>query len=95
MGDDGKLRIFHPSDEWALAATLDITPPLAETDAAPAIAQSASEDRLFVLNPNDQTIIEIDTHDGDIVRTITLDFAASGLVWLGLPDHDHDHDHEE
>lgn len=102
MGDDGKLRIFHPADGWALAATLDVTDPLADGDASPAIAQSAAEDRLFVLNPNNQHITEIDTHDGDIVRTIELDFAASGLVWLGLPDgdhshddHDHDHAHEE
>jgi len=100
MGDDGKLRIFDPSDGWALAATLDVTDPVSDTAAAPAIAQSASEDRLFVLNPDDQTITEIDTHDGNIVRTINLEFDASGLIWLGLPDSDHSHDdhdhhHEE
>lgn len=100
MGDDGKLRLFHPADDWALAATIDVTGPIGDEDASPSIARSGAEDRLFVLNPNDQTITEIDTHDGDIVRTIDLDFAASGLVWLGLPDgdhshDDHDHDHAE
>lgn len=98
MGDDGKLRLFHPSENWTLAASIDVTGPVADGNASPAIAQSASEDRLFVLNPNNQSITEIDSHDGDIVRTIELDFAASGLVWLGLPDGDHshdDHDHSE
>lgn len=94
MGDDGKLRLFQPENDWALANTVDVTAPLTEADASPAIALSGAEDRLFVLNPNNQTITEIDTHDGDIVRTMDLDFPASGLVWLGLTDHDHDHDHE-
>ena len=94
MGDDGKLRLFHPADGWVLAATIDVTGPLGEDDASPAIANSGTVDRLFVLNPNNQTITEIDTHEGDIVRTVDLDFTASGLVWLGLPDHDHDHDEE-
>ena len=98
LGDDGKLRLFHPAEDWALAATIDVTGPIGAEDASPAIAKSGAEDRLFVLNPNNQTITEIDTHDGDVVRTINLDFSASGLVWLGLPDDDHshdDHDHAE
>lgn len=98
MGDDGKLRLFHPADGWALAATIDVTGPIGEEDASPAIAKSGAEDRLFVLNPNNQTITEIDAHDGDVIRTINLDFAATGLVWLGLADTDHshdDHDHAE
>lgn len=98
IGDDGQLRLFQPENDWALATTIDVTAPLGEEDLSPAIAQSAAGDRLFVLNPNDQTITEIDTLDGDIVRKIDLNFAASGLVWLGLPDHDHgheEHDHDD
>ncbi|MCL7942453.1 hypothetical protein [Marinobacter sp. ATCH36] len=95
MGDDGKLRLFQPENAWTLATTIDVTDPLGEDSASPAIAQSAADDRLFVLNPNNQTITEIDTHDGEVVRTMDLGFSASGLVWLGLPDSDHSHDDHE
>ena len=95
MGDDGKLRLFHPEDDWALAATIDVTDPIEEEDASPAIAQSAALDRLYVANPNNQTIIEVDTLEGKIVRTMNLDFAPSGLVWLGLSDADHSHDEHD
>ncbi|MGM0767956.1 MAG: hypothetical protein ACQEV6_08020 [Pseudomonadota bacterium] len=97
MGDDGTLRLFQPENNWALAASIEVTGPLGEEAASPAIAPSGADDRLYLLNPNNRTITEIDTHDGDIVRTMDLDFAASGLVWVGLPDNDHshdDHDHD-
>lgn len=96
MGDDGILRLFQPENDWALAASVAVTDSLNENAASPAIAPSGAEDRLFVLNPNNRSITEIDTLDGDIIRTIDLNFDASGLVWLGFTDHDHDHsdDHD-
>jgi len=91
FGNDGKLRLFDPADSWALVATLDVMEPLAEDDQV-AFTESASEDRLFALTPDGQSIIEIDTHEREVLRTIALDFQAASLVWLGLMD-DHDHDH--
>ncbi|KPQ00216.1 hypothetical protein [Marinobacter sp. HL-58] len=95
MGDDGKLRLFQPENEWALVATIDVADPFEDGDDSPAIAPSAAEDRLFVMNPNNKSITEIDTHDGDVIHTMDLDFTASGLVWLGLPDSDHSHDEHD
>ena len=92
LGDDGDLRLFHPGDDWALAHTITVTGALGEDNAAPSITASAADDRLYVLDPNTSTITEIDSHDGEIIRTLDLDFEASGLVWLGLADQDHSHD---
>ncbi|MFL1406671.1 hypothetical protein ACJO2E_15150 [Marinobacter sp. M1N3S26] len=92
LGDDGDLRLFHPGDNWALAHTITVTGALGEDAAAPSITTSAADDRLYLLDPNASTITEIDSHDGGIVRTLNLDFEASGLVWLGLADGDHSHD---
>nr|BBJ02518.1 hypothetical protein YBY_03660 [Marinobacter nauticus] len=91
FGNDGKLRLFDPADGWLLVATLEVMEPLAEGDQV-AFTESASEDRLFALTPDGQSIIEIDTHEREVLRTIALDFQAASLVWLGLMD-DHDHDH--
>ena len=93
FGDDGKLRMFDPANNWALIDTLELMEPLAEGTSV-VFTESVSEDRLFVLTPDGQAIIEIDTHDREIVRTIALDFTATALVWLGLiDDHDHGDDH--
>lgn len=93
LGDDGQLRLFAPADGWALVATLAVLPPLTEDSATPAIVASAADDRLFVLDPDRQRVIEIDSHDGDTANTLELDFApASSLAWLGLVDDDHGHD---
>lgn len=92
LGDDGDLRLFDPANNWTLAHTLTVTGSLDETSHTPAIAASAANDSLFVLDPNAGTLTEIDSHEGEIVRTLDLDFDASGLVWLGLADSDHSHD---
>lgn len=82
FGSDGKLRLFDPADSWALVATLDVMEPLAEGQQV-AFTESANEDRLFALTPDGQSIIEIDTHEREVLRTIALDFQ----VWLGLMGH--------
>lgn len=92
LGDDGGLRLFHPGDDWALAHTLSVTSALGEDATTPTITASAADDRLYVLDPNTGTLSEIHTVDGEIEGTQNLDFTASGLVWLGLPDDNHSHD---
>jgi hypothetical protein len=98
LGDDGDLRLFNPAHDWELITTADLMEPPVEEDTL-AVAVSAAQERLFVLH--NQSVIEVDTTDGDIVRTIDLGFSASAITWLGLGEegHDHgdehDHDHEE
>lgn len=94
LGDDGGLRLFVPSDDWALMGTFQVTDAPGE-DEAPAVALSSAQDRLFVLEAGGQAVIEVDTTDGEIVRTIDLGFSASGIAWLGLADAGHDHHDEE
>ncbi|SFM33103.1 hypothetical protein [Marinobacter zhejiangensis] len=97
LGDDGKLRLFDPAANWSLTATLAVTQPLTEGSTTPAIVTSAAGDRLFVLDPDRQRLIEIDSHDGDTVRTLDLGFTpAASLAWLGLAADQHGedgHDH--
>lgn len=95
LGDDGRLRLFDPAADWTLMATVTVTDPLEEDSMMPAVAASAAADILFVLDPAGQRIVVVDSRDGDIVRTLDLDFPASGLAWLGLADEDHDHDDDD
>ncbi|MHA7811224.1 MAG: hypothetical protein ACX933_15535 [Marinobacter adhaerens] len=94
LGDDGGLRLFDPASDWALMTTAELMDAPGEGDTL-AVTTSAAQERLFVLH--NQSVIEVDTTDGDIVRTINLGFSASAIAWLGLAEagHDHDHDHEE
>ena len=94
LGDDGGLRLFDPAHDWELITTAELMDAPGEGDTL-AVTTSAAQERLFVLH--NQSVIEVDTTDGDIVRTINLGFSASAIAWLGLAEagHDHDHDHEE
>jgi hypothetical protein len=92
LGDDGGLRLFDPAHDWALITTAELMDAPGEGDTL-AVTTSAAQERLFVLH--NQSVIEVDTTDGDIVRTINLGFSASAIAWLGLAEAGHDHDHEE
>ncbi len=92
LGDDGDLRLFDPASDWALMTTAELMDAPGEGDTL-AMTTSAAQERLFVLH--NQSVIEVDTTDGDIVRTINLGFSASAIAWLGLAEAGHDHDHEE
>ncbi|MBQ0832752.1 MAG: hypothetical protein KBT83_09215 [Marinobacter sp.] len=100
LGDDGGLRLFDPADNWAPLYTIALMGALGEDDTV-ATAVSPAQERLFVLH--NQTVIEVDTSAGKIVRTINLDFKASSIAWLGLTgeahyegdEHNHEHPEEE
>lgn len=92
LGDDGDLRLFDPASDWALMTTAELMDAPGEGDTL-AVTRSAAQERLFVLH--NQSVIEVDATDGDIVRTINLGFSASAIAWLGLAEAGHDHDHEE
>lgn len=92
LGDDGGLRLFDPSNDWQLITTVELMAAPGEEDTL-AVTTSAAQERLFVLH--NQSVIEVDTTDGDIVRTIDLGFSASAIAWLGLAEAGHDHDHDD
>lgn len=94
LGDDGGLRLFNPSNDWTLQDTVQVMDVPGEGN-TPAVTLSAVQDRLFVLDPGSQAVIEVDTNAGGIVRTIDLGFRASAIVWLGLAGDSHDHAHDE
>lgn len=96
LGDDGGLRLFNPAHDWELITTAELMDAPGDEDTL-SVTVSADQERLFVLH--NQSVIEVDATDGDIVRTIDLGFSASAIAWLGLAEagHDHgdEHDHEE
>ncbi|WP_213998956.1 5-methyltetrahydrofolate--homocysteine methyltransferase [Arsukibacterium sp.] len=58
------------------------------------LAISASDDKVYVLNPIDSSLLTVDVADGEVVATQQLNFMPHKLVWLGIAEpaaHDHDH----
>ncbi|HBC56151.1 MAG TPA: hypothetical protein DCZ03_03225, partial [Gammaproteobacteria bacterium] len=93
LGNDGNLYLFSASD-WSSIIPIKVTDTVEEDGVSPAITVSQSDDLLFVLNAGGQEIFVVDSETGSTLRTITLDFTASRLVWLGLSEN-HDHEHHE
>lgn len=95
LGSNGHLLLWESNGDWGAAPQS-----LAVTSTAPTsagmvfIAASMSEHFVYVLDVTNQRIHEVDYEAGRVTRQFPLGFAASGLSWMGLPDHDHDHDHE-
>lgn len=90
LGNDGSLRLFNPADNWALFKTVQLMDAPSEEDTL-AVTVSAAQEHLFVLH--NQTVIEVDMADGDVVRSIDLGFNASSVVWLGLTNGEHNEEH--
>lgn len=90
LGNDGSLRLFNPADNWALFKTVQLMDAPSEEDTL-AVTVSAAQEHVFVLH--NQTVIEVDMADGDVVRSIDLGFNASSVVWLGLTNGEHNEEH--
>lgn len=57
------------------------------------LAISASDDKVYVINPIDQTLLTVDTADAEVVATKQLNFMPHKLVWLGIAEPAEAHDH--
>jgi len=92
LGDDGMLHLYDVIADWAPLMPVAVADSVGEEDTSPVVVPSGADDRLYVLNTNGEQIIEVDSIDGTIVRTIDLDFSATRMTWLGLSEsHDHQH----
>ena len=95
VADDEQLYLWEVSAGWSTRSTTTIS----EDDiTSVTVAASSTDHLLYVLDINNQRIVEIDYEAGSIGNIMNLGFTPSGLAWMGLADHDHDehdHGHEE
>lgn len=92
LGDDGMLYLYDVEAQWTALTPVAVADSTGEEDSAPIVVASAAEERLYVLNTNGQQVIEVDSLDGSILRTLDLDFTASRITWLGLSE---SHEHQD
>ena len=57
------------------------------------LAISASDDKVYVTNPIDSTLLTVDITDAEVVATKQLNFMPHKLVWLGIAEAAEAHDH--
>lgn len=57
------------------------------------LAISASDDKVYVINPIDSSLLTVDTADGEVVASQQLNFVPHKLVWLGIAQPAEAHDH--
>ena len=57
------------------------------------LAISASDDKVYVTNPIDSTLLTVDIADAEVVATKQLNFIPHKLVWLGIAEAGEAHDH--
>ena len=86
LGGDGMLYLYDVVADWEAVTPVVVATSIGEEDTAPVVVASSVDDRLYVLNTNGQQVIEVDSVDGSIVRTIDLDFSATRMTWLGIPE---------
>lgn len=87
--NDGQLH-FYNTDDWSLIASLQVMDPLTDTSASPQTSCSEIEDVLYLLDPNKQQIVSINTGTAEITQTITLEQPVSDMAWLGFAEHEHE-----
>ncbi|MCP4320685.1 MAG: hypothetical protein GY787_02250 [Alteromonadales bacterium] len=102
LDSEGYLNLFSIENNYTLEQrfmVLDIAAPVAsEAKAAPAtikhkIVASGSQEQVFITNPADNTILEVDLVAMKVTNTLQLDFTPNIIAWLGIKEQDADHAH--
>ncbi|MAC47328.1 MAG: hypothetical protein CMI12_10805 [Oceanospirillum sp.] len=95
LSPDGQLHFYNTAD-WTLSSSLQVIDALTDDSTTPVIVTSQADGHLYLLEPDRQRVLIIDSEAESLKGAIALDFAASTLVWLGLSaEHGHDeHEHE-
>lgn len=57
------------------------------------LAISASDDKVYVTNPIDNTLLTVDIAEAEVTATQQLNFMPHKLVWLGIAEPAAAHDH--
>ncbi|MBU1308566.1 MAG: 5-methyltetrahydrofolate--homocysteine methyltransferase [Gammaproteobacteria bacterium] len=91
---DGAAAAEEPAFEFA--AKVQLTS--ADVSTMPSgsrfeLAISASDDKVYVANPIDSTLLTVDIADAEVVATKQLNFVPHKLVWLGIAEAAAAHDH--
>ncbi|WP_166839171.1 5-methyltetrahydrofolate--homocysteine methyltransferase [Rheinheimera pleomorphica] len=91
---DGAVEAEEPAFEFA--AKVQLTS--ADVSTMPEgsrfeLAISASDDKVYVTNPIDSTLLTVDIADAEVVSSKQLNFMPHKLVWLGIAEAAEAHDH--
>jgi hypothetical protein len=93
LSPDGQLHFYNTSD-WTPSSSLQVIDALTDDSTNPVVITSRVDSHLYLLKPDNQRILIIDSEEESLEWTINLNFPASTLVWLGLSaEHGHEHGH--
>jgi len=93
LDSEGYLNLFNIENDYALAHRFKVIEMPASTDeevkaASTAIkhkiAVSSALEQVFISNPADNTILQVDLETQSVIATIQLDFTPSLITWLGI-----------
>lgn len=95
LDDEGVLHVLDPADGWHRHAAIPVIDEMPAAAPFPSIAVSRAAEQAFVSDPMARAVAVIDLEAGEIEQWIALDFAPTGLAWLGIEAHEHgEHGHE-
>jgi hypothetical protein len=89
LDNEGYLNLYSAEDDWTFEKRILVIEDLA-TDADPIIVSSKAGEVIYIIN--DQQVTSVDLDDEHVEEILTLDFAPSGAVWLGIAEEE-EHDH--
>jgi len=94
LSSDGQLHFYNSAD-WTFSSSLQVIDALTDGSSNPVVITSQVDSHLYLLEPDNQRILIIDSEEESLEGSINLGFTASTLVWLGLSaEHEHEHGHE-
>jgi len=89
LDSKGALNTYSAEKNWQLEQTIQVFEGLAD-DVRPLIVSSKAQDQVFIIH--EQSVTEIDLHDGVVVGHFDLDFSPSNATWLGVgAEEEHEH----
>ncbi|MCV6636581.1 hypothetical protein [Candidatus Albibeggiatoa sp. nov. NOAA] len=93
LSSDGQLHFYNSAD-WTFSSSLQVIDALTEESSNPVIITTQVDSHLYLLEPDNQRILIIDSEEESLEGSISLDFPASALTWVGLSAEHEEHGHE-
>ena len=94
LDNTGKLHLLDTTQNHKKVATLNVLPSGVADGGhgGPALILNPNTEMVYVIDANNNKIVEIDPENAKISKTIALDFVPTDLTWVGVKTkHDHAH----
>lgn len=93
LDSEGYLTLFDVENEYSVKARFNVLTLNASSDAKHQMVTAASDNQLFITDPDNNSIVLVDLKTQKVASTVKLDFTPNRITWTGIKEPESAHTH--